>query len=146
MIRRAALAVAVLSVAAGCGPHSQETPVTGKEWHAVIADWSMHGRITQPHSCAAVVVARTRVVPTYREGTPLVHALDLAERSICHGWWGSVAGKVTVGMSDRTVAETAGGPVPWLSGPRCWTYRASARTICFNDRGYVDRIIVVVHT
>lgn len=145
MICRLTLAVAVLILAAGCGHHSNASPVSLKEWQAVIADWSMHGRITQPHSCAELVVARSRVVPAYREGTPLIHALDLAERPICHGWWGSAAGRVRVGMSDRTVAEMGGAPVPWLSGPHCWTYRTAARTICFNGRGYVQRILVIVH-
>jgi hypothetical protein len=27
-------------------------------------------------------------------------------------------------MSDRQVAGLAGAPVPWMSGPRCWFYRA----------------------
>lgn len=145
MVRQIALAVTVVIILAGCGHQSKTSSVTAKEWHAVIADWSRHGRVTQPHSCAAVVVARTRVVPAYREGSPLVHALDLSERSICHGWWGSAAGKVKIGMSDRRVAEIAGAPVPWLSGQRCWTYRISARTICFNERGYVDRVFFIVH-
>jgi hypothetical protein len=145
VVRWIALAIAMVIILAGCGHQSKTSPVTVKEWHAVIADWSMHGRMTQPYSCAAVVVARTRVVPAYREGTPLVHALDLSVRSTCHGWWGSAAGEVRIGMSDRAVAELAGAPVPWLSGPRCWTYRTSARTICFNKRDYVDRIIFIVH-
>lgn len=145
MARTSVLAFAVVAIASGCGHHSNASPVNSKEWHAVITDWSVNGRMTQPHSCAAVVVARTRVVPAYREGTPLVHALDLAERSTCHGWWGRGASKVGVGMSDRAVAEIAGGPVLWLSGPHCWTYRTSARTVCFNQRGYVDRVVSIVH-
>jgi hypothetical protein len=139
-----ALAIALVVASAGCG-HRSASPVTGKEWHAVIVDWSMHGRMMQRHSCGAVVVARTRVVPAYREGTPLVRALDLSERSICGGWWSSGAEKVKLGMSDRAVAETAGAPVPWLSGPHCWTYRVAARTICFDNRGYVNRILIIVH-
>lgn len=145
MARTIALAFAVVVIASGCGHHSNASPVNSNEWQAVITDWSVHGRMTQPHSCAAVVVARTRVVPAYREGTPLVRALDLAEGSTCHGWWGRGASKVGVGMSNRTVAEIAGAPVPWLSGQHCWTYRTSARTVCFNERGYVDRVLSIVH-
>jgi hypothetical protein len=145
VIRWIVRALAIVMILAGCDHQSKASPVTGKEWHAVIADWSMHGRLAQPHSCAAVVVARTRVVPAYHEGAPLVHALDLSERSACHGWWESTARKVKIGMSDRAVADIAGAPVPWLSGPHCWTYRTSARTICFNQRGYVDRILFIVH-
>jgi hypothetical protein len=52
---------------------------------------------------------------------PLVHALDLYERRVCRR--GNVW-VVKVGMSDRQVAGLAGAPVPWMSGPRCWFYRA----------------------
>jgi len=142
---------ALALVAAGCGHHSAAAtpPVTGKEWHAVVADWSMHGRFTQRHSCAAAVVARTRVVPAYHEGMPLVHALDVFERRICSA--GDVWA-VQKGMSDREVASLAGHPIPWRSGPNCWNYDASkvgtsidALAFCFDRTGHVAAIRTRVH-
>jgi hypothetical protein len=114
----------------------------------VLNDWLAHGRFSQAHSCAAVVVARTHAPPKYREGTPLVHALDLSERRVCR------AGKVwtvRVGMTNRQVASIAGAPVPWMSGPRCWFYRAyenmtsiDGLSICFSS-GRVAAIRQAVH-
>jgi hypothetical protein len=97
-------------------------PVTGKEWHSVVNDWFVHGRFAEGHTCAAVVVARSRVVPACHEGMPLVHALDVYERRLCPA--GDVWA-VRIGMSDREVASTAGAPIPWRSGPHCWLYHAS---------------------
>jgi hypothetical protein len=87
-------------------------------------------------------------VPAYHEGTPLVRALDLYERRVCRP--GNVWA-VEVGMSDREVVEAAGAPVPWLSGPRCWFYRAEqsgtavdGRSFCFSA-GRVAAIRTAVH-
>jgi hypothetical protein len=115
--------VLVAVVAAGCGHHhaSSERPVTGKEWNSVVSDWLAHAKFTVSHSCAATVVARSRVVPAFHEGMPLVDALDLYERRVCkpgNAW------SVKVGMTDRQVVAIAGAPVPWMSGPHCWFYRA----------------------
>jgi len=64
---------------------------------------------------------------------PLVHALDLYERKVCPT--GDVW-SVTVGMSDRQVAAVAGAPVPWLSGPRCWFYRAHKAGTSIDGLGF----------
>lgn len=138
-------------VAAGCGHHTSTPapPVTGKEWRSVVSDWSMHGRFARRHPCAAVVGARSRVVPAYREGTPLVHALDVYERKLCPtgGVWA-----VQTGMTDREVATLAGPPIPWRSGPHCWQYHASkpgtsidALAFCFDRAGRVAAIKTGVH-
>ena len=122
MVRALSLvSVVLLAVGVGRVSAAPSQPVSLKEWLAVLNDWLAHDPFTQTHSCAAVVVARTHAPPKYREGSPLVHALDVYERAICH------AGNVWAirdGMTDRQVASTAGAPVPWLSGPRCWFYRA----------------------
>lgn len=122
VIRALCLLSAVLvTVGVGGVSAAASRPVTSTEWLAVLNDWLAHDRFSQLHSCAAVVVARTHAPPKYREGTPLVHALDVYERAVCP------AGNVWAikdGMTDRQVASTAGAPVPWLSGPRCWFYRA----------------------
>lgn len=96
--------------------------MTAREWKSVVRDWQAHGRFSKAHSCAADVVARSRVVPKYHEGMPLVHALDVYERHVCGQ--GNVWA-VRVGMSDRQVADLAGAPVPWMSGPHRWVYRAT---------------------
>jgi hypothetical protein len=135
---------ACLSAQPGAAPK----PVTGKEWHAVVNDWFVHGRFAERHTCAEVVVARSRVVPAYHEGMPLVHELDLYERRLCHA--GDVWA-VEVGMSDREVASTAGAPIPWRSGSHCWLYHASKPgtpidrlRVCFKA-GYVATIKLAVH-
>lgn len=80
---------------------------------------------------------------------PLVHALDLYERKVCPT--GNVWA-VAEGMTNRQVASSAGAPVPWLSGPRCWFYRArkagtsiDGLSFCFAS-GRVANIIHAVHT
>ena len=145
------LLAAVAVVAAGCGHHASTPapPLTGNEWRAVVNDWSMHGRFAQRHPCAAVVVARSRVVPAYREGTPLVHALDVYERKLCPA--GDVWA-VQTGMTDREVVSLAGPPIPWRSGPHCWQYHASKAgtsidglAFCFDEAGRVAAIKTAVH-
>jgi hypothetical protein len=113
----------VVTVALAAQPALAATgPITGREWKAVISDWLAHRRFSATHSCAAVVVARTHAPPRFTEGTPLVHALDLYERQQCPT--GDVWA-VKLGMTDREVATTAGPPIPWRSGPRCWSYHAT---------------------
>ncbi len=149
MGRLAVIAGLLAAVAAGCGHHSGSVPpVTGKEWNSVVSDWAMHGKLAQPHSCAATVVARSRVVPAYHEGMPLVRDLDLYERQVCKP--GNVWA-VKVGMSDREVVTLAGAPVPWMSGPHCWFYRArqpgtsiDGLGFCFSA-GRVSAIRTAVH-
>lgn len=123
MVRLGIIAAALVLIAAACGGHhsTSEPPVSGKEWRAVVMDWETHGRFSEAHSCAATVVARSSVVPRFHEGMPVVHALDLYERHVCRQ--GSVWA-VKVGMSNREVVALAGAPVPWMSGPHCWFYRA----------------------
>jgi hypothetical protein len=137
-----------LAVGVGCASAAHLQPVTSKEWLAVLNDWLGHSRFSEPHSCAAVVVARTHAPPRYREGTPLVHALDVYERAICPT--GNVWA-VRDGMTNRQVASTAGAPVPWLSGPRCWFYRAKKTGTSIDGLGFcfasgrVTQIKTAVH-
>jgi len=134
VVRALALASAVLlAVGVGRVSAAASQPVSSKEWLAVLNDWLAHDRFTKAHSCAAVVVARTHAPPKYREGTPLVHALDVYERAICP--LGNVWA-IKDGMTDRQVASTAGAPVPWLSGPRCWFYRAKRAGTSIDGLGF----------
>jgi hypothetical protein len=43
-----------------------QLPVTRTEWHSVLSDWLQHGRFLNSHSCAAAVVARSRVTSLIR--------------------------------------------------------------------------------
>jgi len=124
----------------------RSSPVIGSQWKAVISDWLAHDRFAVAHSCAAVVVARSHAPPRFKEGSALVHALDLYENSRCGGWVGSAVA-VRVGMSDQQVVAIAGPPVPWRSGPNCWWYRkpGDGRGVCFGQGGYVDRILIAAH-
>ena len=134
MIRALCLvSAALLAIGVGRAATANSQPVTSKEWLAVLNDWLSHDRFSQQHSCAAVVVARTHAPPKYREGSPVVHALDVYERSVCPA--GNVWA-IKVGMTDRQVASTAGAPVPWLSGPRCWFYRAKRPGTSIDGLGF----------
>jgi hypothetical protein len=148
--RVAIIALLVAAVAAGCGRRaSSELPITSREWNSVVDDWLAHGKFSTFHSCASAVVARSRVAPAFREGMPLVHALDLYEKRVCTP--GNVWA-VKVGMSDRQVTDLAGAPIPWMSGPHCWFYRATqsgtsvdGRGFCFSSSGRVSAIKIAVH-
>src|SRR3954447_17352920 len=98
---RTALVLVVLAAtwAAASAVAARPTPVTGREWKAVFTDWFAHGRLAASHSCAAVVVARTHAPPRYKEGSRLVHAFDVYERSTCLGS-SRAAWMIKVGMSN----------------------------------------------
>lgn len=107
-------------------------PVTRAEWQQVLADAANHGRLTRPHSCAAIVVARTHAPPRYREGSELVHAIDVYLYRHCRRFGHEHS--IKIGMTDRAVVDVAGAPVPWMSGPICWVYRErtfNALRVCF---------------
>lgn len=96
-------------------------PVRPAEWKSALNDAVAHKRLSARHSCAAVVVARTHAPPTYKEGSPVVHALDAFLYASCRRFGRIVV--IRTGMTDRQVVNLAGAPVPWLSGPTCWVYR-----------------------
>jgi len=115
-------------------------PVSTREWQSVLKDWLVHGRFSQPHSCAAAVVARTHAPPAYKEGTPLVDALNLYELKACRSPRHD-PGAVEVGMSNRQVAALAGVPLPRFSGTKSWAYPyghfAIGLRFYFSPAGYV---------
>jgi len=138
-----ALSVLVLALSASTLSAGTTAPVTDRAWKAVLSDWLTHGTFAEPHSCAAAVVARTHAPPTYKEGSPLVDALDVYELSLCPSSGTPLV--VRVGMSNTQVAEIGGVPVPSKSGPHCWLYRwadlgVDGARICFTIQGYVDFI------
>jgi hypothetical protein len=143
------LLLAVLPAVSGAAAAATASaPVPGREWKAAINDWFARGELSTAHSCAAAVVARSHVQRS--KHLQLARALDKYARRICRSnpdpW------VATIGMSNRDVATKAGAPVPGLSGPSCWYYRAKrpetsivGLDICFDRRGYVARIIRAVH-
>ena len=92
--------------------------VGGSEWRAVLKDW-YDGRISEHHSCAAVVVASSHLPvdgPIYS-----TVAADLARYAakVCTHTRDLAA--VKRGMSDADVATLAGAPAIPASGS-CWDY------------------------
>jgi hypothetical protein len=139
-VRRIALVALAAGVCAGCGHRAaarSAAPVPARDWHAVVNDVLMHGRLGQTHSCAAVVVARAAASTA---PPALKVALNRAEGRVCRR---GDATRIAAGMSDTDVVRVAGAPVPWLSGPHCWVYRA-VRRVCFSG-GRVTRVQEVVH-
>jgi hypothetical protein len=108
-------------------------PVSGHAWNAVVNDWLDNGRFDHAHTCAAVVVAATN------GGTHLPHAVRDYARRVCHA---GNAARITIGMSNATVAALAGAPRFPISGPHCWTY--ATRRVCFTDKR-VSKIQFVNH-
>lgn len=96
-------------------------PVSARAWQATISDY-YRGGLTRRDSCAATVVARAHLLPRFKEGTRIVTAFDRHERLVCPEPHDVM--RIRVGMTDRYVANTFGWPVPWLSGPVRWLYRA----------------------
>jgi hypothetical protein len=103
----------------------------------VLNDVLEHGRLGHTRSCAAVVVARAAASTAPPD---LKVALNRAEGTVCRS---GDATRIASGMSNTDVVRVAGAPVPWLSGPHCWVYRA-VRRVCFSG-GRVTRVQEVVH-
>jgi hypothetical protein len=134
------LLLALLSCASlgpsACGEASTPTLthkiVGGSEWRAVLRDW-YDGRISEHHSCGAVVVASSHLPvdgPTF--STIAADLARYADRVCTHH---PNLDAVELGMSDADVATVAGAPAIPASG-RCWDYRSQNRdntgtAICF---------------
>jgi hypothetical protein len=126
------LAVTVVGAMTLAANAAASDPVSHAEWKSALDDAVVHARISARHSCAAVVVARTHAPPTYKEGSHVVHTLDVFLYMRCRKF-GQVH-SLRLGMTDRQVVNVAGAPVPWMSGPTCWVYRGrafDALRVCF---------------
>lgn len=132
---------ATLALAA-CGGHSRPMltgrAVTPAQWKAVLRDW-YDGRISDHHSCGAVVVASEHLPvdgPIY--GT-LAGDLSRYAAKVCTHHPDLAA--VRVGMADADVAAVAGAPQVPLYGS-CWDYREPRGTrteVCFRLGRVVSR-------
>jgi hypothetical protein len=116
-------------------------PVSGHAWTAVVNDWLDNGRFDHAHSCAAIVVAATNANTPSDRATYTRFPRDVRSlaRRVCRV---GDATKITIGMSNATVAAIAGAPRFPLSGPHCWTY--TTRRVCFTDKR-VSKLQFVTH-
>jgi hypothetical protein len=114
-------------------------PVDRTAWHAVVVDVSEHGRFVEPHSCAAVVGAWTRIRSVSFPDSAIPDAIRREARRACRRGRPSL---IRTGMSDAAVVAVAGMPQLPLSGPHCWVY--PARRVCFTG-GRVSAVQVVAH-
>jgi hypothetical protein len=136
MTRVAALTGATLCLA-GCGQHGGPRltgrVVTPVQWKAVFEDW-YDGHLGGRHSCAAVVVASSRLPED-----PMIYSTVVADFThyaarVCTHQPDFAA--IKVGMADGDVAALAGAPV--LPASACWDYPSKDRVdaaleVCFRS-------------
>jgi hypothetical protein len=119
-------------------PKLTHRKVGASEWKAVLQDW-YDGRISEHHSCAAVVVASTHLPEGGMIYSPINADLTHYAGRVCTHDRNLAA--IKVGMTDADVATLAGAPAIPASGG-CWDYWAKKRhntgaAICFK----VGRVI-----
>jgi hypothetical protein len=116
--------------------------VGAAEWKAVLKDW-YDGRISEHHSCAAVVVASSHL-PVDGMTYSTINA-DLARYAAKVCTHDRSLAAVRVGMSDADVAALAGAPAMPAAGS-CWDYAGkpenSGASICFGNRRVKSRGVV----
>jgi hypothetical protein len=141
-----AVAGACLGVSA-CGQSSRpklaHRVVTAAEWKAVLQDW-YDGRISEHHSCGAVVVASAHL-PVDGMIYSTINA-DLARYAakVCTHVRNLAA--IKLGMTDADLAMLAGAPQIPASGS-CWDYAgkepaSSGTSICFTNGRVTSRGVV----
>lgn len=114
--------------------------VTNAERKAVLQDW-YDGKISDRHSCGAVVVASSRL--PVDGATYSTVAADLARYAARVCTHHPDLTKVTVGMTDADVAAVAGAPQMPATG-RCWEYWQKSPShkglaVCFRSGRVVSR-------
>ena len=124
---------------AGCTGRSEakltDRVVTNRQVNAVFDDW-YGGRLTSPHSCAAVVVASTRLP----EGGGSVYstvAVDFTRYATRVCTRDRDLNEIKPGMANSDVAALAGVPLMPVTG-RCWFYpsashRNEGQAVCFHN-------------
>jgi hypothetical protein len=140
-------AIALVIVAAGCASHhaaARRPPIRPAEWKAVLNDWYPDSVVDQPHPCAAIVIATTRLPSSPTAYSTINRDLARAERRSCTR--NPDLGALKVGMSDADVAAVAGAPDD--TGLRCWVYAVTSahdgRRVCFTN-GRVTTLQLSVH-
>ena len=114
--------------------------VTTTEWRAVLRDW-YDGKISDRHSCGAVVVASSHL-PVDGPVFNTVSA-DLARYAVKVCTHHPDLRKVKMGMTDADVAAVAGAPQMPATG-RCWDYWEKSPShkglaVCFRSGRAVSR-------
>ena len=129
---------------AACGEANQVRlagrVVTSAQWKAVLQDW-YDGRISDRHTCGAVVVASSHLPvdgPIY--STLSADLIRYASRVCTHE---PDLTRVKVGMTDADVAAVAGAPQLPATG-RCWDYWQKSPShkglaVCFRNGRVVSR-------
>ena len=114
--------------------------VTSAQWKAVLQDW-YDGRISDRHTCGAVVVASSHLPvdgPIY--STVSADLAHYATKVCTHH---PDLTRITPGMTDADVASVAGAPQMPATG-RCWEYWKKSPShqglaVCFRDGKVVSR-------
>lgn len=117
--------------------------VTSAQWKAVLQDW-YDGRISDRHTCGAVVVASSHLPvdgPIY--STVSADLAHYATKVCTHH---PDLTRITPGMTDADVASVAGAPQMPATG-RCWEYRKKSPShqglaVCFRDGKVLSRGLV----
>src|SRR6266850_3451887 len=107
MGRLAALTAVLLLVGTPVAQAS-DTPVSGREWLAVINDWLDDKRIEAPHSCGAIVEAFVHFQSWSWPPQFALNGIRSYGRRACPQT--AHLDRIAVGMSDRAVATVAGMP------------------------------------
>ena len=149
MRRLVPLSIAAIVLAGCAGPreaHLTDRVVTDAQVKAVFDDW-YDGGLTDPHSCAAVVVASSKLP----EGGGAVYstvAADLAGYAARVCTHHRDLDAIKPGMANSDVAVLAGAPRMPVTG-RCWFYltashRNEGQAVCFHS-GRVTGHLVAYH-
>jgi hypothetical protein len=114
--------------------------VSAAQWKAVLRDW-YDGRISERHSCGAVVVASSHL-PVDGPIYSTIDA-DLARYAAKVCTHHSDLAAIKLGMSDADVAAITGAPTVPASGS-CWDYRSSRRdntdiAVCFGNGRVISK-------
>jgi hypothetical protein len=129
-----AAALCVVGCGANGGVKLTGKPVTTAQWKAVLQDW-YDGRISDPHSCGAVVVASSHLPVDGAIYSTVAADLAHYAAKVCTHHPDLTA--VKVGMSDADVAALAGAPQMPAAGS-CWDYPSKSRNtsglaVCFTS-------------
>jgi hypothetical protein len=116
-------------------PKLTDRVVRNGQVKAVFDDW-YNGGLTERHSCAAVVVASSRIPEDGAVYSTL--AADLARYAAHVCTHDRDLAAIKPGMANSDVAALAGAPLMPVTG-RCWFYptrtshRADGQEVCFYD-------------
>lgn len=129
-----AAALGLVACGANGGVKLTGRAVTTSQWKAVLQDW-YDGRISDRHSCGAVVVASSHLPVDGAIYSTVAADLARYAAKVCTHHPNRTA--VRVGMTDSDVAALAGAPSMPTAGA-CWDYWSNGRSnsglaVCFRS-------------